>query len=77
MREIYDYAMYYQDLFSNYYDYFSEEVYMAIIFVIFTVALLCSILHQRMIAIALAIVGLFACLLMLWHHASDILMINL
>jgi len=50
---------------------------MAGIFTIFSLAIFSALCRQRVLALSLAIIGLVACMLMFWHHATDILKINL
>jgi hypothetical protein len=50
---------------------------MAGLFTLFTFAMLAGVARQRRLAIALFFTGLVLSLLMFWHHATDVLKINL
>ncbi len=50
---------------------------MAALFVVFTLAMISIFFQKRKVAISLTLVGLILCLVMLWHHATNYLHINL
>lgn len=50
---------------------------MAGIFVVFSAAILAGLFQQKKLSIGLIVLGLLLGLLMFWHHATDILKINL
>lgn len=50
---------------------------MAGLFAIFSLAMACIFLRQRTAAVMLLFIGLALCLVMFWHHATDIIKINL
>lgn len=50
---------------------------MAVLFLIFLIALLMIAWQKRQIAFSLILLNLFFCLLMLLHHATDVLKIRL
>ncbi len=50
---------------------------MAGLFAVFAIAMILIFLRQRTTAIIVALIGLALCLLMFWHHVTDILKINL
>ncbi|HEX2583386.1 MAG TPA: DUF5993 family protein, partial [Chlamydiales bacterium] len=54
-----------------------NSVMMAGLFLIFLISLLFLLFHQRRTAFGLAMINLLFCLLMLLHHATDVLKAHL
>lgn len=50
---------------------------MAVLFAFFVIALLLALFQNRRWSIIFFVIGLVLSLLMFWHHATDILKINL
>lgn len=50
---------------------------MAGIFLVFTLAFLAIYGQKRLLAMSIIVIGLLFCLMMFWHHVTNILNINL